>query len=183
MRRLIMAMGLATAIAVVGARAEAGTSHDVADIQSMIVEAALAFDVDPALALAMAEVESAFDARAESHVGARGVLQIMPATVKGEYALHPDILWDPRINIRIGVHFIRSLLDRYEGQEKFALSWYNGGSRVGPLHRARVIPATAPYVEKVLRKKRKYTQQIAERGLADFLPQMQFAQLDHSETR
>lgn len=125
-------------------------------IRTMLVEESANLRVDPAMALAMAHVESYFDARAESHVGARGVMQIMPATCRGEYAIHPDALWEPRINIRMGLHFIHRLLHRYEQHEHFALSYYNGGSRVGSLPNARIIPATRPYVKKVGGLKQRY---------------------------
>ena len=87
-------------------------------------------------------LKSNFDAGAESNVGARGVMQIMPATAASEYAIHPDLLWDARINIRLGIHFLDRLLKRYHGRTDLALSFYNGGSRVGNLPNARVIPAT-----------------------------------------
>ncbi len=100
-------------------------------------------------ALAVAHAESNFDPRAQSHKGARGVMQIMPATARGEYGIDPDDLWHPRTNIRLGIHFLRRLLERYQGRTDLALSYYNGGSRVGSLPRARVIPATRRYVAKV----------------------------------
>jgi len=133
-------------------------------IRAMLVEEAANLQVDPALALAMAHVESYFDPRAESHVGARGVMQIMPATCRGEYAIHPDALWEPRINIRMGLHFIQRLLHRYRQHEHFALSYYNGGSRVGRLPNARVIPATRPYVDKVGGLKQRYRQHLDTTG-------------------
>ena len=123
---------------------------------NLIREEARNMGVSVALALAVAHAESYFNPRAESHVGARGVMQIMPATSRSEYGIHPDLLWDARINIRLGLHFLRRLLDRYQGRVDLALSYYNGGSRVGNLPNARVIPATRKYVRKVLRLKREY---------------------------
>lgn len=136
-----------------------------AEIKSMIVEEAKALEIDPALALAMAHVESHFDPSALSHKGARGIMQIMPATVEGEYGLHRDILWEPRLNIRIGLHFIGRLLKQYRQQEQFALSYYNGGSRVGRWPNVKIIPATRGYVQKVLAKKEMYQNQLNQ--LAD----------------
>lgn len=160
-RRFLQAVsGLALAVPST-AQAHHSAAHQArARIRAMITAEARALGIDPALGVAVAHAESHFDPRAESHVGARGVMQIMPATCRGEYALHPDCLWEARINIRMGLHFLGRLLERYAGQEPFALSYYNGGSRVGDLPNARIIPATRPYVDKVLELKRRYAHEI-----------------------
>ena len=107
------------------------------------------------LALSVAHAESNFDPRALSHKGARGVMQIMPATSLGEYGIDPDKLWDPRTNIRMGIHFLRRLIKRY-GRTDLALSHYNGGSAVGRAGNVRVLPWTHSYVRKVRRLQRRY---------------------------
>ena len=118
-------------------------------IRSIIVAEARNMSLAPQLALAVAHAESFFDPAAESRKGARGVMQIMPATAIGEYGIHPDRLWDPRINIRLGIHFLKRLLQRYQGDKDLALSYYNGGADGGNLPSARVIPATYGYVRRV----------------------------------
>jgi soluble lytic murein transglycosylase-like protein len=133
-------------------------------VKSLIRAEALRMGVPVSLALAVAHTESYFNPRAVSSAGARGVMQIMPATSKGEYGIHPKLLWVPRVNIRIGLHFLKRLLKRYRGRAELALSYYNGGSAVGDLPNARIIPATAKYVRKVLRLQRKYR---ADRGRGD----------------
>ena len=133
-------------------------------VKSRIRAEALRMGVPVSLALAVAHTESYFNPRAVSSAGARGVMQIMPATSKGEYGNHPKLLWVPRVNIRIGLHFLKRLLKRYRGRAELALSYYNGGSAVGDLPNARIIPATAKYVRKVLRLQRKYR---ADRGRGD----------------
>jgi len=112
--------------------------------------------VPVSLALAVAHAESNFDPRARSHKGARGVMQIMPRTAMGEYGIPAEQLWNPRINVRLGLHFLRRLLKRYRGRTELALSYYNGGSAVGDLPNARVIPATSRYVARVLRLQKLY---------------------------
>ncbi|MEE2970092.1 MAG: lytic transglycosylase domain-containing protein [Pseudomonadota bacterium] len=119
-------------------------------IKYLVLREARRMDVPPALALAVAHVESNFNARAESHKGARGVMQIMPATARGEYGLDPARLWNARLNVRLGLHFLGRLLRQYRGRQDLALSYYNGGSAVGKWPHARVIPSTRRYVEKVL---------------------------------
>jgi soluble lytic murein transglycosylase-like protein len=131
-------------------------SETRAIVINLIRQEARNMGVSVPLALAVAHAESYFNPRAESHAGARGVMQVMPATSRFEYGIHPDLLWDARINIRLGLHFLHRLLDRYHGRVDLALSYYNGGSRVGNFPNARVIPATRKYVRKVLRLKREY---------------------------
>jgi soluble lytic murein transglycosylase-like protein len=125
-------------------------------VKSLIRIEALRIGVPVSLALAVAHSESFFNPRAVSSAGARGVMQIMPATSTGEYGINPNLLWVPRINIRIGLHFLKRLLKRYRGRAELALSYYNGGSAVGDIPNARIIPATASYVRKVLRLQREY---------------------------
>lgn len=133
-----------------------GKEASRAAVIGLIREEARQMGISVPLALAVAHTESYFNPRAESHKGARGVMQIMPATSRSEYGIHPDLLWDARINIRLGLHFLGRLLKRYQGRVDLALSYYNGGSRVGDLPNARVIPATRKYVRKVLRLRREY---------------------------
>jgi soluble lytic murein transglycosylase-like protein len=123
-------------------------SAEVAEILKIIEEETRHSNVSYALARAVAKVESGFRSNALSPAGARGVMQIMPATARGEFGLDPDTLWDARVNIRTGVTFLGSLISRY-GSVDIALSHYNGGSRVGKPGSAKVIPATQPYVDAV----------------------------------
>ena len=125
------------------------------------------------LALAVAQAESDFDPLIESHKGARGVMQIMPATAMGEYGIHPDMLWNPRVNIRLGLHFLKRLIARYRGRTDLALSYYNGGSAVGDLPKARVMPATYDYVRKVRSLQREYQRSMWS---GDYLKWMRTAQ-------
>ncbi len=98
-------------------------------VKQMIVEEAMKTIVPPTLALAVGKVESNFNPRAESHVGARGVMQIMPKTARTEFGVfNPDELWDARTNIRIGVTFLERLYHQYGRRWDFALSHYNGGT-------------------------------------------------------
>ncbi|PWR23695.1 hypothetical protein DKG75_03765 [Zavarzinia compransoris] len=124
------------------------TSAEVAEILKILEEETRTGNVSLALAKAVAKVESGFRSNALSPAGARGVMQIMPATARGEFGIDPDTLWDPRVNIRTGVRFLGALITRY-GSVDIALSHYNGGSRVGPPGKAKVIPATQPYVDAV----------------------------------
>jgi len=99
------------------------------DIKARIVaEAERNGTVPPSLALAVARVESNFNPRAISTAGARGVMQIMPATAMGEFGVAADDLWDPDLNIRLGIAYLERLYNQYGRRWELALSHYNGGS-------------------------------------------------------
>lgn len=84
--------------------------------------------VPPSLALAVARIESNFRPHAKSPAGARGVMQIMPATARGEFGVEAHRLWDVRTNVRLGVAFLERLYRMYGRRWDLALSHYNGGS-------------------------------------------------------
>jgi len=125
-------------------------------IEQMVVDEAVRTGIPPSIALAVAKVESNFQPRAVSSAGARGVMQIMPKTGRDLYGVEPDALWDPQTNVRIGVHYLRSLFEQYGGRWDLALSHYNGGSRVGTPPNAKVIPETQGYVDAVLAWQRRF---------------------------
>ena len=86
------------------------------------------------LILAIIRQESEFDARANSHVGAQGLMQIMPSTAKLvarnlKTAYSKSLLKsDPSYNIKLGTYYINSLLEDYDGLFPFAIGAYNAGS-------------------------------------------------------
>jgi soluble lytic murein transglycosylase-like protein len=57
--------------------------------------------VPPSLALAVAKIESDFNAHALSTAGARGVMQIMPATARSVFGVGKDELWNARLNVQL----------------------------------------------------------------------------------
>ncbi len=76
--------------------------------------------------------ESAFDPRATSPVGARGLMQLMPKTArelarKEGISYQADGLYDPEVSVRLGSVYLRELLDRFDGNVELALASYNGG--------------------------------------------------------
>jgi soluble lytic murein transglycosylase-like protein len=91
---------------------------------ALIDEAASRHRVDPALLTAMAQVESAFNPRAVSHKGAKGILQLMPETAK---RFGVQDVFDASQNIHGGAQYLSWLLERYEGRTDLALAGYNAG--------------------------------------------------------
>jgi soluble lytic murein transglycosylase-like protein len=76
--------------------------------------------------------ESAFDERAISPVGARGLMQLMPATAremsrKVGIPYEPSRLYSPEVSIHLGSHYFREVLDGFDGNVELALAGYNGG--------------------------------------------------------
>ncbi len=109
---------------------------DEADrLAALLLEEGERNGIDPLFLAAVIRVESAFSPDAISNKGARGLMQVMPAT-GAEMAQQlgiewsgPDGLHDPQYNLRIGAHYLRKLLDRYQGSYRRALTAYNRGPR------------------------------------------------------
>jgi hypothetical protein len=92
-----------------------------------ILEAAKIHRVDPALIAAVIRAESNFDPSAVSRKGARGLMQLMPATAK---RLGVSRAFDPRENIRGGTAYLAELADRFgETAVELILAAYNAGER------------------------------------------------------
>ncbi|MGZ5923570.1 MAG: lytic transglycosylase domain-containing protein [Rhizomicrobium sp.] len=86
------------------------------------------YTIDPSLVLAFTRIESRFQADAVSPMGARGLMQLMPATatkVGGEGAVSQ--LNDPSYNMSLGQRYIAQLLDQYGGNLVQVPSAYNAG--------------------------------------------------------
>ena len=100
--------------------------------QSVFNSQAVAQQVPPTELMAIARRESAFFAQARSPVGARGLMQIMPATGKevaksiGQPHKNSD-LYEVEHNVLLGSVYYRQLLDRFDGNRVFALTAYNAG--------------------------------------------------------
>jgi soluble lytic murein transglycosylase-like protein len=107
--------------------------------QSLIERYGAETGVDPALLEAVITGESAYDPRAVSPAGARGLMQLMPQTAAALGVSDPN---DPQQNIRGGARYLRSLLDHFRGDVRLAVAAYNAGP--GAVERYAGIP---PYKE------------------------------------
>jgi soluble lytic murein transglycosylase len=138
-------------------------------------------DVDPALVAAVIYVESGFDEHARSPQGAVGLMQVLPATAQeiahrtGGSAFDTGDLEDPKVNVRYGTYYLRTVLDQFDGDTLSAVAAYNaGGGAVGEWTavaeaegrslRAADIPyaETRAYVSEVLRVRKLYRENYGE---------------------
>jgi soluble lytic murein transglycosylase-like protein len=112
---------------------------------------ALEVGVAPGLALSMAKVESKFDHKAVSPRGAIGVLQVMPQMAWEAYEVPAEKLFDPEVNIRIGLTFMKSLLQRFDHNVDLSLAAYNAGPTkvVEAGYQIPPIRQTQEYVKRV----------------------------------
>ena len=99
----------------------------------IIHEVAGDLDIEPSLILAVIMAESSFRQRAESHAGAQGLMQLMPATAQeiaqqmGMEGFEPSDVWQPEINIAMGSFYLNRLKNLFGGSLDLALAAYNAG--------------------------------------------------------
>ncbi len=113
--------------------------------------------LDPYLILAVIQIESEFSPSAVSNMGAVGLMQVMPKTAEfiakemGISYQGRKSLYDPLVNVRLGIYYLSELADRYDSTEN-ALAAYN----YGPANFEKLLdPDSTPpsYVRKVLKFK------------------------------
>lgn len=99
-----------------------------ADLAASILDIALAEGIEPELAFRLVRVESEFNERATSPVGAVGLTQLMPATARWfEKGITRAKLYDRDTNLRIGFRYLRALIREHDGDVALALLVYNRG--------------------------------------------------------
>lgn len=99
-----------------------------ADVAASIYDIALAEGLEPDLAFRLVRVESQFNEKATSPVGAIGLTQLMPATASFfQKGVTKKQLYDRETNLRIGFRYLRTLITEHEGNLKLALLVYNRG--------------------------------------------------------
>jgi soluble lytic murein transglycosylase-like protein len=113
-----------------------------AGLATSIFDAALSEGIDPELAFRLVRLESQFNPRAKSPVGAIGLTQLMPSTaVQYRKGVTVDQLYDRDVNLRIGFKYLRNLMKLYKGNVELALVAYNRGEeKVDNARRAGIDP-------------------------------------------
>ena len=99
-----------------------------ANLAGNILEAAVAEGIDPELGFRLVALESEFNPRATSHVGAIGLTQVMLGTAKYfDRGITKERLYEPKTNLRVGFRYLRALISEQKGDAKLALLVYNRG--------------------------------------------------------
>lgn len=124
-------------------------------LDQLIERASRRYGVESGLVRAVIKAESNFNPRAVSAAGAQGLMQLMPATAKG---LGVTDAFDPEQNVMAGTRFLKSLLDRYEGNLDAALAAYNWGPGNVDRKPERLPRETRDYLAKV---KQYYSSELA----------------------
>jgi soluble lytic murein transglycosylase len=107
--------------------------------RTLITEEARDRGFDPFIAAALIRQESMFEQRITSHVGARGLMQIMPATGRrlaeaaGLDRWDAELLYHPEINVHLGTRYLAQHMENYDGSLPSVFSAYNAGA-----HRVRM---------------------------------------------
>jgi len=137
-------------------------------LREIVIRRANGIGLDPAYVYGLIRQESRFIMDARSHVGASGLMQVMPATAKwtakkiGLSNFTPDQITDKETNVAIGTGYLKLVLDDFGGSLPLAAAAYNAGPsrsrrwREGPVLEAAIWAENVPfqetrdYVKKVL---------------------------------
>jgi hypothetical protein len=133
-----------------GGSLEGFTTGDTT-VDGFIVDSGRRNSVDPLLLYAIMHQESTFKQRAISPKGARGLMQLMPATATRFGVTN---IFDPRQNIEGGARYMRFLLDRFAGDISLALAGYNAGEGAVMKYGNNIPPyaETREYVRRITRR-------------------------------
>jgi soluble lytic murein transglycosylase len=124
-----------------------------------IITAAQSVGLDPAYMFGLIRQESRFHVSAQSHVGASGLMQVMPATAAwtarklGMNDYRRDLLNDRDVNLKLGAGYLKLMVDEFAGSQAMAAAGYNAGPnrprrwRDGPMLDAAVWAENIPFTE------------------------------------
>lgn len=149
--------------------------------QELFAKNSVTHEIEQSWLLAMARQESGFSPRAQSHVGALGVLQLMPDTAKQmakrlEKRYDPARLFEPDYNISLGSQYLKDMLSRFDNNYILATAAYNAGPhRVNEWLKERPLtddwvhwvatipfPETRDYVKNILTYSRIYQARLGQ---------------------
>lgn len=102
------------------------------EYQELVERACEEKGLDRALVYAVIRTESGFRPQAESHLGARGLMQMMPDAFewvrerRGTHDDHYDMIYEPNVSIEYGTTMLRLLFDEFETEENVLCAYHAG---------------------------------------------------------
>ena len=128
----------------------AGTSQKATKFDPILEKYATDYQLDPSLIRSIIATESGFNPKAVSAKGARGLMQLMPATAA---RLGVKNSFDPEQNIQGGIKHFRFLMDNFNNNVELSLAAYNAGENlVQRLGRVPAIRETLEYVQSITKR-------------------------------
>jgi hypothetical protein len=125
-----------------------GVAEKRAAMRPHVEAAARSCGLDPALVDLVIRIESGYDPRAVSPKGARGLMQLLPATARS-YGVSD--IFDARENIGAGTRYLSDLMRRFDSDLELALAAYNAGPEAVERYRGvPPYPETLSYVRRIL---------------------------------
>jgi len=131
-----------------GAQAPQAKGDNIGSLETVIYSMAQKYGVDPTLIQQVVKAESGFNSNATSQAGAVGLMQLMPGTA-ASYGVQNA--YDATQNLDGGTHFLKDLLDRFQGNIQLSLAAYNAGP--GAVEKYQGVPPykeTQAYVQKIM---------------------------------
>jgi len=125
-----------------------GKTETPGSLNELIYSMAQKYGINPDLIQQVVKAESGFNSKATSPVGAMGLMQLMPGTAASYGVQNP---YDPTQNLDGGTHFLKDLLNRFQGNIPLTLAAYNAGP--GAVEKYNGVPPykeTQAYVQKIM---------------------------------
>jgi soluble lytic murein transglycosylase-like protein len=139
--------GRATASASCMGLSQSSLQERAARYAPVIQKAAGEHRLSPRIVNAVMRVESCYDPRAVSRAGARGLMQLMPMTAA---QLGVNDSFDPEQNVSGGVRYLAQMMQRFNGNLRYALAAYNAGPEAVARHQGvPPYPETINYVRRI----------------------------------